>query len=193
MRLGFFFLAVVLFVVSYYWGNQYKKLETAQLESAVLLRPAMPLPAFEARDHTGSELSPATLHGRWGLLLIGALDNADTRRGLVLVSRIHNRLANQPKLQRELRPLLISPRADTDTDTPAQLRQTVQSYNPGMLAASAHASALAGLLEALGAESRANLYLLDPQVRIQAVFTLDSDPATIARDIGTIHAAHPAP
>ncbi len=191
MRLGFFCLSVALFVASYYWGNQYKKPEPAQVESAVLLRPAIPLPSFAARDHNGSELSPATLHGSWSLLLIGALDNADTRRGLTLMSRTHNRLASRAKLQRALRPLLISPRADTDT--PAQLQQTVQSYNPGMLAASANASALAGLLAALDADSRINLYLLDPQVRIQAVFTLDSDPATIARDIGTIRAAHPTP
>ncbi len=191
MRLGVFCLAVALFVVSYYWGNRYKKPLPAQVESAVLLRPSIPLPAFEARDHNGAELSPATLHGSWSLLLIGALDDADTQRGLALMSRTHNRLANRAKLQRVLRPLLISPRADTDT--PAQLHQTVQSYNPGMLAASANASALAGLLATLDSESRSNLYLLDPQVRVQAVFTLDSDPATIARDIGTIHAVHSAP
>jgi len=191
LRLAFLVLAVVLFAAGYYWGNQYKKPETAQVEAAILLRMAMPLPDFEALDHTGERISNTTLQANWGLLLIGALDTQDTRAGLALMNRVYNRLAAWPELQQALRPLLISPHADRDT--PELLQQTVQAYNPGMLAASADSATLAGLQSALHAESRSNLYLLDPQVRIQAMFTLDTDPATIARDIVAIHAAYVAP
>ncbi len=191
LRLAFLILAVVLFTAGYYWGNQYKKPETARVEAAILLRTAMPLPDFQAQDHTGGQFSQATLQASWGLLLIGALDTRDTQTGLMLMNRVHNRLAAWPELQQSLRPLLISPHAGSDTQE--LLQQTVQAYNPGMLAASTDADTLAELLSVLHTESGSNLYLLDPQVRIQAMFTLDTDPATIARDIAAVHAAYTAP
>lgn len=191
LRLAVFSLAVALFIGGYYWGNQYKRPPTTQTESAILLRPALPVPAFQAMRPGGEELSVETLRGNWHLLLVAVPDTDEGRRGLALMSRIHNRLAARPELQKTIRPLLIVP--ENTEQTPARLRRTIEAYNPGLLAASASAEALSSLVGALGTDTSVHLFVINPQAEIPGMFTLDADPATIARDIHALHQAYRAP
>lgn len=190
LRLGVFAAVAGLFLLSYYWGNQYRRPKPSAVGTAILLRPPLPLPEFHATDFTGRALGRDRLRGHWNLLLIGAVDAPATRRGLSRLSRIHNRLGEYPGLQETLRPLLISPAPEQDT--PERLRDTVYAYNPALSAARGTETELRELLEALGAPSTAAgidpqrpaaLYLLDPEVRVLALFTADQDPAAVARDI----------
>ena len=193
LRLAIFSLAASLFVLGYWWGNQYKKPETPEVQTAILLRPALHLPDFLARDYRGKDLNLAALEGRWTLLLSGRLDDSGTGRGLVHLTRIYNRLAAYPDAQRELLLLLLS--SDPLNDTPERLRETIYAYNPQMNAAAGEPGALSGLFAALGVSDAATadpaLYLLDPKARAVAVFTTSDDPATIADDLRAIQEANP--
>ncbi len=195
LRLAIFSLAGGLFLLGYWWGNQYKTPGTTPLRSAVLLRPALHLPDFQARDHRGGELNLAALRGRWTLLLAGPLDGAGTQQALAQMTRIHNRLAEQPERQRDLRMLLLSPLPARDT--PGRLRDAIRAYNPAMHAAAGEPAALAGLFGALGitdaASGTPSLYLLDAEARALAVFTASDDPATIAADLRAIQETTPQP
>ncbi len=193
LRLAFLSLAAVLFVFGYLWGNRYKQPEVPEVHSAILLRPALHLPDFQARDYRGAEVKLSTLHGRWTLLLAGQLDDPGTGRGLVHLTRVYNRLAARPDVQKDLRLLLLSPAPGRDG--PDRLQDTVFSYNPDMDAATGEPEALAGLFAALGitaaTDSDSTLYLLDPQGRAVAVFTNNDDPASIAEDLRAIQEATP--
>lgn len=198
LRLGVFAAVAGLFLLSYYWGNQYRRPELSEVDTAILLRPPLPLPEFRATDFTGQVLGRDRLRGHWGLLLVGATDAPATRRGLAQLSRIHNRLGEYPELQEALRPLLISP--DPKKDTLDRLRDTAHAYNPAMSAARGAETDLRELLAVLGVPSAAEdtdphrpaaLYLLDPEVRVLALFTADQDPAAVARDIRLILEAAP--
>lgn len=192
-RLGLFTAAAALFLFSYYWGNQYRRPELSEVETAILLRPPQPLPEFHATDFTGQPLGRDRLRGHWRLLLIGTTDALATHRGLAQLNRIHNRLGEYPGLQETLRPLLISP--DPEQDTLNRLRDTVHQYNPALSAAQGVETDLRELLAALSLPSSTEgidpdhptvLYLLDPEVRVLALFTADQDPAAVARDIRLI-------
>jgi cytochrome oxidase Cu insertion factor (SCO1/SenC/PrrC family) len=191
LRLAALSLAAGLFVLGYFWGNRYKQPEPPEVQSAILLRPALHLPDFQALDYQGTELDLAALEGRWTLLLAGRLDDPGTARGLVHLTRVYNRLAAHPGIQRELRILLLSP--EPEMDTAERLQDTVFSYNPEMNAAAGEPAALAGLFAALGVADSANdvptLYLLDTQVQALAVFNGSDDPASIASDLRSIQEA----
>jgi len=195
LRLGLFAGAAALFVLGYYWGNQYKQPEQAEVESAVLLRPPLMLPEFQAEDADGGSFGRRELEGRWHLLLVAALDAPTTGDGLAQMNRIHNRLGEHPGLREAVRPLLISP--DPERDSAERLQQTVGHYNPDLLTAAGTKTDLAELLAALGTDhgharrQPATLYLLDPQVQVPALFTAEQEPAAVARDIREIIQATP--
>jgi cytochrome oxidase Cu insertion factor (SCO1/SenC/PrrC family) len=186
VRLGLFSGALGLFLLGYYWGNQYKQREPPPMEAAILLRPALALPTFTARDADGQPLGPRRFEGHWSLLLVGALNHADTVRGLALQTRVLNRLAAKPELQRSLWPVLISP--DPEHDGPQRLSDTVAAYNPNLVAASGPVEEMQPLYKRLGSgpEAPPTLYLIDPQMRATALFTPRQDPATMARDLQRI-------
>lgn len=193
LRLAALTLAAGLFLLGYYWGNRYKQPDIPQVQSAILLRPSLHLPDFQALDYRGADLDLTRLKRRWTLLLAGSLDNPGTAQGLAQLNRIHNRLAAHPDIQQGLHPLLLS--SAPDRDTAERLEQTVLAYNPAMNAAAGNPEALAGLFSALGVaqapDTEPALYLLDPEARALAVFTSNGDPATIARDLGAIMTATP--
>ncbi len=198
LRLGVFAAVAGLFLLSYYWGNQYRRPELSEVDIAILLRPPLSLPEFHATDFTGLPLGRDRLRGHWSLLLIGSTDAPATHRGLAQLSRIYNRLGEYPGLQETLRPLLISP--DPEQDTLDRLRDTVHNYNPALSAARGAETDLRELLAALSVPSTtegidpdrpATLYLLDPEVKVLALFTADQDPAAVARDIRLILEAAP--
>jgi protein SCO1/2 len=181
VRLGLFTAAVGLFLGSYYWGNQYRRESPPEVSRAILLRPPVTLPAFTARDSNGHAFGPQRFAGHWSLLLLGPLDHPDTATGLALQTRVLNRLAATPELQRQLWPLLLSPAPDT----PAQLRRTAAAYNPALVTASGSPAGLQPLLTALGSQAGAPplLYLIDPRIQAVAVFPPDQPAAGVAADV----------
>ncbi len=195
LRLAIFSLAASLFLVGYWWGNQYKQPETPRVDSAVLLRPTLHLPDFRATDHHGNDIGLTSFAGHWVLLLPARLAGPHTERGLTHLTRIYNRLAAYPKVQRKLKLVLLSPAPLADTRE--RLRDIVHAYNPNMDAAAGKPDDLAGLFAALGIDAAGNdnpaLYLLDPQGRALAVFTTRDNPATIADDLRAIQEATPQP
>jgi len=186
LRLALFSAAVGLFLLGYYWGNQYKRPVPLEVETAILLRPPLQLPAFNAVDQTGQSLTRERLIGRWSLLLIGSTGSQETHAGLSLITRIYNRLAVRPNLQDALHPILLSP--DPEQDSTDRLLDTIHAYNPLLTVAAGSEQDLSALLTTLGsqAEGPATLYLVDPRGRTVALFTAHQDPAAIARDIQLI-------
>ncbi|QFY89867.1 hypothetical protein D5125_10385 [Magnetovirga frankeli] len=166
-RLAAFAIAVGLFVFSYWLGNRYKAPDLPQLQ-ALLLSPAQPLPRFALRQD-GQALPFAQAVDDWLLLWGGPLGEADLQR---LISA-HNRLADEARLQGRFRVWLLEP-CELPLPPFIQPRQ-------------------------LDAEQRQRLYrhwqlgpgqnllfLVNPQARLQAVFTGIGSGATMARDFRSI-------
>ena len=191
LRLALFSAAAGLFLLGYYWGNQYKRPDLSGVETAILLRPSLQLPPFNATDQFGQPLTQERLLEHWSLLLIGSTGSQTTRAGLSLITRIFNRLAVHPELQDALHPILLSP--DPEQDGSDRLLDTVHVYNPTLTAATGPAQELSELMTTLGAQvdGPSTLYLIDPQGRAVALFTTSQDPAAVARDIQRIMGVTP--
>ncbi len=185
--MAWFSLALCLFVAGYHWGNRYKQVENPALEAGVLLRPAVAFPPFQAVQISGLPLSPAKLHGNWHLLALATETTASDQQTLRHMARILNRLAARPKLQAAIIPVLLI--ASQSSEQALQRLEKARPYHPRLLAGYATEGGLDGANSTLAADNAAGLYLLDNEARIQAVFTLGKDPATIARDIGLLYDA----
>jgi cytochrome oxidase Cu insertion factor (SCO1/SenC/PrrC family) len=191
LRLALFSVASGLFLLGYYWGNQYQRPDLSGVETAILLRPPLLLPSFSATDQAGQPLALERLQDHWSLLLIGTTASTATHDGLTLMTRIHNRLAEYRKLQDALQPILLSP--DPELDSADRLLDTIHAYNPALTAAAGAGQDLRALMAVLGvqADNPSSLYLIDPQGSALALFTTDQDPAAVARDIRLILQATP--
>lgn len=188
LRLGLFSGALVLFLLGYYAGNRYQRQDLGNIQGAVLLRPPLDIPEFRALDVGGNALDSDRLRDRWSLLLAGPLQHPSTAQGLSQLSRIYNRLAQYPDLQKDLQLIVLTP--DDGSLSTRELRDRVRAYNPRMIAAAGDTQALQPLWETLGLPSTedatAALHLINPAVQVYAMFTGTQDPATIAHDIQLI-------
>lgn len=181
LRLAMFAGAVGLFLLGYYWGNQHKTPSELEVSAAIVIRPPLPLAEFHAVDPAGHTFELPRFKGHWSLLIVGDPDDVLVKPTLALLSRVYNRLAEFPDLQKDTRRVLISTAPTTDVFRQSGL---VQAYAP--------ADQLTELMsQTATGGAPANLHLIDPQARIVALFTPDRRPATIAADIHSIIATNP--
>jgi len=176
--------AAGLFLLGYYWGNQYKEVEIPELSAAVALRPALPLPDFLAADASGHAFGPARFQDRWTLLLTAAADQVATADRLAQLNRVYSRLAEHSRTQEQVQMVLLSRRpGSAGSDGPLS---DLRRHNPLLITASGQGERLDVLWSSLGADGSpgsAGLYLVDPRAQVVALFTADGHPANIAADV----------
>ncbi|GEM_PF-5314142 len=201
-RLFYVFFTLILVALGLYLGRILQRPPSARYDALILVPSKRPLPPFEVRDFLGQPLNGARLQGHWTLVLLAPLGDRATQAALAFGNRVLNRLAAWPKVRAGLRVLYLGyvrgARASRESegqehpaDTRAALRTLVLRTNPRMWAALADPP----LRQALGAgtDDPPLFYLLDPQVRLRALFTPAGDPATLAADMERLLQAPSAP
>jgi hypothetical protein len=166
-RLAAFTFAVAIFILSYWLGNRYKSPDLPDLQ-ALLISPAQPLPEFSLMREGKAE--PFTQQvDDWLLLWGGPLTDGDLR----LLTSARNRLAADAKQQERFRVWLLQP-------SPLNLPDfiAVQSLLDGERARLHQSWQLA--------PGENLLFLINPQGRLQAVFTGIHSAATMATDFKAI-------
>ncbi len=107
--------ALGLFLVGYYWGNQYRHGDsTPPVIEGVLVRPPRPLPAFEFRDAAGRLFTTERFAGHWTLLSFGDSSRAPGQSVVMRMIEVYNRLAITPDLQEKLL-LVLATRIEDST------------------------------------------------------------------------------
>jgi hypothetical protein len=190
-RLAVAAAVIGLFLVTYYWGNQFKHPDSVPPGiEGVLVRPPIDLPAFQLRDARGPIFTGEDFAGHWTLLAFGDLSRASGHLAIMRMIEVHNRLASDFGLQNMLLLALASERQepalalDFGRLSPAL---KVLSAGPGdlqRLRASVGAPPLQGAPGARADE--APLYLIGPSGRLVALFPGAQMPASIASDLSAI-------
>ncbi|WP_089726218.1 SCO family protein [Candidatus Thiosymbion oneisti] len=192
-RLALAVAAIGLFLVGYYWGNQYQRATSTPLAiEGVLIRPARPLPEFTLRDTAGQPFTTEHLVGHWTLLSFDDPNQALGQPAVTRMIEIHNRLADNPDLQERLLLVLATQPEDS---TPAL---DFDRLSPVLRPLSGTAGEMQRLRTALGmpvqattpaADQAIPCYLIGPSGRLLALFPSAQTPASIASDLAAI-AAH---
>ena len=188
-RILFIIGAAGLFVVGYYWGNQYQYAGTEPPRiSGVLVRPARALPDFDLTNSYGEHLDLSSFAGNWLLLTFGDLSQAQGHLAVNRLVQVYNSLAAERKLQQSVRMILVA-----TTDTP-DLARDFSQLSPGFDVLSGDPDELKRLSAALGTQGSISdavpLFLIDPDGALTALFLQDLPPPDIAADLIIIH-KHP--
>ena len=164
------------------------------LQAGTWLPQPRPLPPFHLKDVDGHSFDNADLSGHPNLLFFGYTSCPDVCPATLATVR---ELLHQSPLS-GLRLVFVS--VDPEHDTPAVLKQYLDSYDPHFVGAVASRDALAPLLNALAAQAEsqglpggtsrithtATLYLLDTHGRLRAVYSPPLSAPAIATDLRQI-------
>jgi hypothetical protein len=185
-RLVLIVSAIGLFLIGYYWGNQYQYGGGPPSIEGVLISPAMPLPAFALRDARAQPFGSKDLADRWTLLAFGEISQARGQLAVTRMIEVYNRLADRPELRDRLLLSLAAPAQ------PPNLGRDFEGLSPALRILSGEASELSRLAGVLGAspddvgEAGAALYLIAPNGRLVALFAAGQPAEAIASDITTL-------
>lgn len=178
--------------------------------AATVLKPPRPVEQMKLTDQHGAPLTADRLAGRWTVLFFGFTQCPDVcPTTLARLAGVQRRLpeAIRPKV----RFMLVS--VDPMRDTPERLAEYVRRFGQDFVGATAPLGELTPLLKELGVsyaytaqdigehaghEAHAGhampaytvthsetLYVLDPRVRLHAVFTDPKDDYALLRDLST--------
>jgi protein SCO1/2 len=194
-----FLLATTLLVAGIYLGWQHLRQPAVAataptaLTAATLLNDNRPLPAFTLR-RKGGTLENADLRGHWTLLDFGYTFCPDIcPTTLATLKDIKARLASAGIAP----PQVIFVSVDPARDNPERLAGYVHFFDPAFIGATGDDAALAPLVKHLGVyfkrfdeqdklhytvDHSAIIYLIDPQVRLKAIFSWPHNAAAIAAD-----------
>lgn len=188
-RLVILALAVIAFGIAFYSGSRYRGRETSEPAiSGVAIQPPTPLPPSEGGDDPGSPVSSTALSGHWSLIMLDPHEGRIRAPALLRLLQVHNRLADQPKLQRRLRYLYLPKSGDGET------LKEITALGDNITAFCADANRMESLFRRFGADPQSDdavLYLVAPEVKLRALFTPGEDAANIAKDLTTLINATP--
>lgn len=161
--------------------------------TATAIDPPRPIAPFTLVRPDGTPFTAADLHGRWTLLTFGYASCPDVcPTTLALLSGVSRALpAPAPRVT------FVS--VDPERDTTARLGDFVTAFNPGFLGVTGGPAAIAGLAGQLGIpyarvelpgsalgyvmDHSAAVLLIDPDGRLNALFTPPLEPAAMVEDI----------
>ncbi|GAB4170442.1 MAG: hypothetical protein Kow0020_04670 [Wenzhouxiangellaceae bacterium] len=139
-----------------------------------LFRPALALPAFSVKDHSGTHRTREDLTGRWQLIV--SVPFACTADCVALARLAHNiRLAQDRHALKVGLLLISSERLDPAT------AQTIADMDAHWMIF--HGNDGAALLSHLPDSGTGAFYILDPDANIIERFDLDADPTGIRKDL----------
>jgi hypothetical protein len=182
-RLVLMVSAIGLFVLGYYWGNQYKYGGGPPTIEGVMVSPAVPLLGFELEDATGRPFSGDDLAERWTLLAFGEVSQA---RGQIAVSRmidVFNRLADRPELRERVQLALAAKDQSPNLARDFSALSTSLRILAGEQAEIDRLAGLFGERPEGGGEEGAALYLITPDGHLLAVFPAGQPAGTVAADL----------
>jgi cytochrome oxidase Cu insertion factor (SCO1/SenC/PrrC family) len=184
-RLAMAVVAVLTLALGYYLGYRLGgpgAHTPSSPQALVAAGESRDLADLELTDHYGKPFGAEQLADRWSLLAFAhPADTEQVRAALTRLVFVHNRLVDQPALQKAFRGLVVA--LDPVTD-PAQLRELVDIDSADFVGLSGDPDVVAGLVPASARGTAAGwLALVDPQRRLVGWFTPDAPPATIAGDI----------
>lgn len=162
------------------------------LRSFTEVNDTMPLPDFRLRSTVGP-ITPADLRGRWSMVFFGYTHCPDVcPTTLGMMAEVVKQL---PQAER---PLVLFVSVDPARDTPELLGSFVPVFDPTFIGASGSDEQLAALTRHLGVrydrhqaaspggfytvDHTVSMFLIDPQVRLKAVFSPPHQPETVLAD-----------
>jgi hypothetical protein len=175
--------AMGLFVIGYYWGNQYKYARNdPPVIEGVLVRPALELPDFELADATGRPFSSEDLSEHWTMFAFGELSEARGHLAATRMIDVYNRLADQRDLRGRMQLALAS-----ETQSP-NLARDFSRLSPALRVLSGEAGEVGRLRALLGEDTAgesegATVHLFGPSGRLTALFTPTQPAESIAADL----------
>lgn len=181
--------AVGLFLFAYQWGNQLQFGDgSAPAIDGVIIRPPMALPDFVLATGSGESFGRSDLAGRFALLAVTPLGDARGHRTVVRLIEVYNRSAEDPKLQRRLSLVVISP------DPAPALARDFERLSPAIVITSGEPEQIRRLADALGTDESGPpnddlppLFLIAGESpRLVALFPTALSPARIAADIAAL-------
>ncbi|MEW8027343.1 MAG: hypothetical protein AB2792_02580 [Candidatus Thiodiazotropha sp.] len=180
-------LALITFSVAYYAGHTQKR-HTGTLPriDGVLINPPLPLPPIDLNNQQGEAFSLTDLQGRWSLLMLDPGPGTTSSIALTRLIQVHNRLAADPDLQQQIHYFYL-PRIKTEEEA-----ISFASLSDNFQALHGDARMVDNAFEAFGGyanELEHTLYLIGPDTKLHALFTRDSNTATIAEDLINLFAA----
>jgi len=195
-RLALFLVAVFAVFGGYYWGQQYTPKVSGYHALSSLEQPT-PIRPLQLLDSTDEPFSQAEFKGHWNLVLFGyTRDEGNSRGPLTLITRVVNRLADNPKLQSITRAVFIT--LDPDHDQPQVLQRFIRYYNRDFLALTGAMDQIANCASQLGVSFKrqpntdgegyrinhsTSIALIDPDANLVGLFTGIVDAVSIASDL----------
>ena len=190
-RLLAFGLAIALSGAWLAWRHWRPVAGPLALPAATVIDDRQPLPAF-ALHRSNGRLTPADLAGGWSAVVFGYTTCTDV---------CPTSLAKLKDLSARLRarglpaPRMVFVSLDAGRDTPERLENFARAFDPDILAATGNDKELAALVGHLGVHYQRvegltpdnyridhtdAIFLVDPQLRLKAVFSWPQDPAAMA-------------
>ncbi|MEW8507266.1 MAG: hypothetical protein AB2598_11215 [Candidatus Thiodiazotropha sp.] len=183
-RLVILILALLTFSLAYYAGHLQKQRDIQLPEiHGVLINPPLPIPAIDLYNQAEEAVSNANLQGHWNLLMFDYAGGTASSTALTRLIQVHNRLAADPELQRQINYYYLPEDGDRETSISyAQMSDNIHFLQ-------GEAEIVDGLINSFGgtaSDTDYTLYLIGPKTRLHALFTQDVDAATIATDLNTL-------
>ncbi len=187
-KLIFAVFAAVVFIASYYLGNQYARPLVSQTRATLLPTPKI-MAGFELSDKYGEPFTTKSFKDFWNFVMVGNLQDSGCDSLLRLYVMAWNQLAAKPELQKKTRVVFVDD--SQPNKTPAQLRKHIDFYNPMFTAATGKQEQLDNLGEQIGifantrscSPGNSVVALVNPEGYLLALFTGITDPITIAADL----------
>lgn len=168
------------------------------LAVATELTPAKPVMNFSLLDTEGKKFTQDSLLGNWTLLFFGYAQCPDIcPRTLATISETWQLLFPQAKTDKSLRFVFVS--LDPESDSIESLKTFLQRFNPSFVGLTGEEDEIHSLSKACSVYSwqdpnanpngpkiidhSATLLLINPQGKIQALFSPPHDKAALAKDI----------
>jgi hypothetical protein len=186
-RLLILVLAILGFCLAYYAGQRQKQHDRVLPQiDGVLINPPLAPPDFELRNQAGEPVSTTDLEGHWSLLMLDPSHETAPSAALTRLIQVHNRMARDPELQRQMRFFYLPAHGDREHAI------SFAAMSDNIHALYGEPGTVDKLFAALGGNSNAEqdtLYLIGPNARVHALFTRDEDAATIADDLSNLISA----
>jgi protein SCO1/2 len=174
--------------------------DPSTMQVATLLPTPKPLARFELVDQDARPYGTEDLKGRWTFIAIGYTSCPDVcPTTMATFDALHRRLTGEGG-EPPADFLLVS--VDPERDGPERLAQYVRYFNPDLLGATGTHEQLRALTDQLGmiyarvdeqetamsylVDHSASILLLDPQVRLTAIFSVPHDVSAMAGDFSAI-------
>ena len=165
----------------------------SRVGAATVLNDTQELPDFRLQSPAGP-LDRQWLRGRWSLVFFGYTQCPDVCPGTL--GMLAEALRGLPTGQR---PQVLFISVDADRDTPELLAQYVPSFDPAFRGAAGRDEDLVALVRHLGVhyerhapgalgqytvDHTASVFLIDPGVRLKALFSPPHDAAAVGASLG---------